>query len=164
MQGRKKMKVLDWCLHQPVKVVPRLHLFLSCCTLCKRFNENILLKFQMWRSNAAVCHMSVYVSSLVSLVLGSGPCAVMPEMQHRSYQWAEGVLGVLDWVSRIRWTQPTAQLFTVRHQSTLVWPWYTVYKLMVQSGTLSLCRLYPCLVFDSGRWTFPSCCRVLLLQ
>lgn len=41
--------------------------FLSCCTLCN----------QMWRSNTAVCHMSVYVSSLVSLVLGSGPCAAV---------------------------------------------------------------------------------------
>lgn len=37
----------------------------------------------------------------------SGVCsAVIPKMQHQSYQWAEGGLGVLGWVSRIRWTQP----------------------------------------------------------
>lgn len=69
--------------------------------------------------------------------------SVMPEMQHQSYQWAEGVLGVLDWVSRIRWTQPTGQLFTLKHQPTLVLPWYTV----------SLC-----LMVSSGRWTITTHC------
>lgn len=35
--------------------------------------------------------------------------SLVPEMQYQSYQGAEAALGVLDWVSRIRWTQPSDQ-------------------------------------------------------
>lgn len=55
-------------------------------------------------------------------------------MQHQFYQWVEGVLGVLKWVCRIRWAQPTIQLFTVR---TSTHPCCTVFALALSGGELS---------------------------